>query len=756
MSETNYSYSGGHPAPATAMIPVSGIGWLPGCDPGTVSPSVYGQYSGPLRTRRTLEPLRVRRDGKGGFQLVDGYVRMAAYLEHGTAAVPAQVYDMTEEQALDWRRNRDMPFPGRPAPLTPQEPQTPKSPAAAPPARSIPHTAPVQPPARSSPAAAQVQPSAEYAVYRMKPGFDRNSPVAALSNFSRKGMATGSLIYDRPRGGETGTLMPGRDERAALAEIRARLRLEPGDVIALYRPDGGESAYFVTGQGRFREVGEAAAAEETLTETEPETVREEEQPSAPPEQKSDDEEARPEEKETAEPEEGNTREPVTATEPDAEEPHPAFSALPDAAKLLRPPESEAERTSWPRPRRGEEQLVKVHPAWLKVSGLNYYPVDTEDGTYAELRKSIESDGRIHDPVSARVGPDGGLEILSGQRRFLIAEEMGIPVPVHVMDMDDDEALLEVGNGNLTRKKIPTWVRARDVKTKYQVMMKHAGKNVKLLEADILADEGTGGGKDGEHDEPRTDKGRASVAEVCAVTGMGRNKLFKYLKIANAEREACDWFDEGRITLEVLYHLAFISGANQKTAIAELKNGILDDSSVVKKDALRRLREGETAAGGRELDAETVRGLLMGTKLPEELKERPMPESRGGDIPAAGNEPEGRENKEYVTPKLTLRGEEFYKAYPEARTYTPEAVEKLIYNERRFNRRIVEAYPYPERAPEVLAAIREIDPDRVPDMLAAVREIDPDIDRAIHRIRKLAADSARMRQQKAKQTGGPER
>ena len=81
----------------------------------------------------------------------------------------------------------------------------------------------------------------------------------------------------------------------------------------------------------------------------------------------------------------------------------------------------------PVPKDGESYFITLHPAYLEKSEFNTVSVDTNSDDYKELRKSIELNG-VKDPVLTRINPKGGLEILSGQRRHMIARELNYPVP----------------------------------------------------------------------------------------------------------------------------------------------------------------------------------------------------------------------------------------------------------------------------------------------------------------------------------------
>ena len=119
---------------------------------------------------------------------------------------------------------------------------------------------------------------------------------------------------------------------------------------------------------------------------------------------------------------------------------------------LSPPDDKALK-NLPTPKEGESYFIVLHPGYLEKSKFNTVSVDQNSEDYRELKKSIELNG-VKDPVLTRINPDGGLEILSGQRRHMIARELNYPVPAIIQKIDDADAKILVSDGNLHRPKIP--------------------------------------------------------------------------------------------------------------------------------------------------------------------------------------------------------------------------------------------------------------------------------------------------------------
>ena len=98
--------------------------------------------------------------------------------------------------------------------------------------------------------------------------------------------------------------------------------------------------------------------------------------------------------------------------------------------------------------------------------------------YKDLFESIKATG-INEPVKARPREGGGLELISGHRRHDIAKQLGYPVPVVIVQEDEDTARIEVVDGNLHRQDIPTSELARAAKMKMDALARKAGRRSKL-------------------------------------------------------------------------------------------------------------------------------------------------------------------------------------------------------------------------------------------------------------------------------------
>lgn len=354
---------------------------------------------------------------------------------------------------------------------------------------------------------------------------------------------------------------------------------------------------------------------------------------------------------------------------------------------LNPPTAKSKK-DFPVPGEGEAFSVLLHPAYLKKAEINTFSVDRESDDFKELYKSIERFG-VKDPVLARIGADGELEILSGQRRHLIATELNYPVPTIIQQLDNDDAGILVADGNLHREHISTYDLSRALKMKADAMKRKAGRRSK--------------GQSG----PRLDTDEALAKEM----GMNVAKLNRLIKLSEAARPICDLVDEGSLALSIAYNIAFLPPEAQGH-VADLI-GINVRFSNENTTVLKSLAKME------KLDYDKIRDVLEGRYPPPKVVEQPRPVepaplppmvptsipkspdvSAGAApgtvipvpppmaepkpvttpaVPAPSASPEEKPDREnsYVT-KVILTGDRLRKYFPDV-SMTPREIEDSVYD-----------------------------------------------------------------------------
>ena len=271
---------------------------------------------------------------------------------------------------------------------------------------------------------------------------------------------------------------------------------------------------------------------------------------------------------------------------------PVIPAVPDTAKQTLPkgmritqviadrldkPDEKALK-DLPVPKEGEGISARLHPDYFFEFLDHPFSINREVADYKDLFDSIKANG-INEPVKARPREGGGLELLSGHRRHDAAKQLGYPVPVVIVQMDDDSARIEVVDGNLHRQDIPTSELARAAKMKMEALARKAGRRSKM-------DQLTGPSK-------RTDQ---IVAEDM---GMSRNQVNRLVRIDSLVPELKQQVDEKKLPFNTAVELSFLKPEEQGKVVDFIKKEQMVPSLV----QATQLKEASRAAQAAEKEAE---------------------------------------------------------------------------------------------------------------------------------------------------------
>ena len=269
---------------------------------------------------------------------------------------------------------------------------------------------------------------------------------------------------------------------------------------------------------------------------------------------------------------------------------------------LLPPDEHAMK-DLPVPKDGESYFITLHPAYLEKSEFNTVSVDVTSDDYKELKKSIELNG-VKDPVLTRINPKGGLEILSGQRRHMIARELNYPVPAIIQKIDDNDAMILVADSNLHRPHISTYDLSRTLRNKMTAMKRKAGRKKR----------GAPGA-----DELNSDEMLAKEM------GISTSKLNRIIRLSEASKAVCDAVDDNSLELSIASALSFLKPEHQ--------NAVIDLMGINLKPTVKRVQRLRDAEKGGNLDDKTMRDILEDKDLqPVKPPEPPKPAPAQPDPP----------------------------------------------------------------------------------------------------------------------------
>lgn len=205
--------------------------------------------------------------------------------------------------------------------------------------------------------------------------------------------------------------------------------------------------------------------------------------------------------------------------------------------------------SLPIPQEGEGFSMRLHPAYF-FEFLNHpFSVNRETDDYRELYDSIKENG-INEPIKARPREGGGLELISGHRRHDVAIQLNYPIPVVIVQADNDSAQIECVDGNLHRKDIPTSELARAAKMKIEAMTRKAGRRSKM--------------------EQLTSPQKRTDQIVAEEMGYSRTQLTRLVRIDSLIPEMKQMVDDKKLPFNVAVELSYMNEQEQKDLVGVMK------------------------------------------------------------------------------------------------------------------------------------------------------------------------------------------
>ena len=185
----------------------------------------------------------------------------------------------------------------------------------------------------------------------------------------------------------------------------------------------------------------------------------------------------------------------------------------------------------------KEFIPQLPPDKLSPFAKHPYQV-REDAAMDELVESVRTYG-ILSPLLAR--PKGeGYELVSGHRRRLAAQKLGLPtVPVLVREMSDDEAVILMVDSNLQRENLLPSEKAFAYQMKLEAM-KHQGKSTSCKVCT----------------KSRTDEMIGKHESVSART------IQNYIRLTNLVPPLLQMVDDGRIAFSPAVELSYLTRDEQ--------------------------------------------------------------------------------------------------------------------------------------------------------------------------------------------------
>lgn len=259
---------------------------------------------------------------------------------------------------------------------------------------------------------------------------------------------------------------------------------------------------------------------------------------------------------------------------------------------------------------------------LQLSQLHPHPQNPfsirDDQAMLDLIQSVQSHGVLV-PAIARLRPDGEYEIIAGHRRKHASELAGIDfMPVVVLDLNDDEAIIQLVDSNIQRENILPSERAKAYKMRMEAM-KRQGARTDLTSPNISA-------------KFRSDD------ELGQEVGVSGDTIRNYASLTNLVPELMQMVDEGRIKLSPAYQIAALPH-NEQSLLLDTIESEQATPSLSQAQRMKRLSQNG------ELNEDVLLQIMMEQKKP-------------------------------VRNDITLSGEKLRKYFP--KSYSPIQMENVIF------------------------------------------------------------------------------
>jgi ParB family chromosome partitioning protein len=265
-------------------------------------------------------------------------------------------------------------------------------------------------------------------------------------------------------------------------------------------------------------------------------------------------------------------------------------------------------------------VYRIPVADLQPHPLNPYQV-RDDDAMEELAASVRKHGVLV-PVIAR-RKDDGFELIAGHRRQHAAQRIGMEtIPVLVLDLDDDDAIIQLVDSNIQREGVLPSERAWAYKLRMDAMKHKAGRP----------------SKEADKNSPKISANFRSDDELGEKAGVSGDTIRNYISLTNLIPELMQMVDEKKIALTPAYQIATLPQREQ----ALLFETIESEQATPSLSQAQRMKKLSQLGG---LNEDTMLEIMMEQKKP-------------------------------VRNDITLSGEKLRKYFP--KSYTPLQMENTIF------------------------------------------------------------------------------
>lgn len=250
------------------------------------------------------------------------------------------------------------------------------------------------------------------------------------------------------------------------------------------------------------------------------------------------------------------------------------------------------------PKKAPEKIGSV--LRVPLSQLHPHPQNPfavrDDSAMQELKESVSQNGVLV-PAIARPRAEGGYELIAGHRRKYACEQAGQDsMPVIVLNLNDDEAVIQLVDSNIQREDILPSERARAYKMKMDAIKRQGART------DLTSPNGSA--------KFRSDD---LIGEKDGVSG---DTVRNYISLNNLTPPLMQMVDEKKIALTPAYQLAALSEQEQELLVETM-------SSEQATPSLSQAQRMKKLSQIGELNEDTLLSIMMEQKKPVKYRSRKL-------------------------------------------------------------------------------------------------------------------------------------
>ena len=240
---------------------------------------------------------------------------------------------------------------------------------------------------------------------------------------------------------------------------------------------------------------------------------------------------------------------------------------------------------------------------ISISEIDNFPDHPfqvkNDESMQNMVDSIKSHG-IHTPAIVRQKEDGRYELVSGHRRKMASELVGLEtLPCIVRQMSRDEAVIAMVDANLQREIILPSEKAKSYKMRLEAM-KRQGQRTDLTSVE----------------NQQKLKGITSRQQLSEKTGDSQDKIRNFIRLTELNPQILTMVDEGKVAMRPAVEMSYLPMEQQELLLEEM---IADDKTPSHVQAIKMRKFAEDG----RLNKDVIHSIMQEEK-PNQVEQFKMP------------------------------------------------------------------------------------------------------------------------------------